>query len=179
MTQFSPLIMDTLTSPLGALTILGSNEGICFLGFADQKHRVSQLKKVEQYHGAQALPGKHPYFDLVQTQLNEYFAGTRTRFEIPLTYYGTPFQCTVWNSLATIPYGQTRSYSAQAHSLQNPDAVRAVAAANGQNPFVIVVPCHRVIGKTGKLTGYGGGLSRKEWLLHHETQRAALVLPQS
>lgn len=103
-------------------------------------------------------------------QFAAYFSGRLQRFELPLSLSGTPFQQQVWLALAEIPYGQTRSYGEQAASLGNPTAVRAVGAANGRNPLPIILPCHRVIGSNGALTGYAGGLSRKRWLLEHEKQ---------
>jgi methylated-DNA-[protein]-cysteine S-methyltransferase len=101
-------------------------------------------------------------------QLSEYFAGSRREFDIPLSFQGTVFQTRVWRMLGEIPYGATWSYGALAKRLDNPGASRAVGLANGRNPIAIVVPCHRVIGADGSLTGYGGGLQRKRWLLAHE-----------
>lgn len=106
-------------------------------------------------------------------QLEEYFAGQRTEFELELEMAGTPFQRRVWSALMTIPYGQTRSYGEIAMQLDAPGASRAVGLANGRNPIAIIVPCHRVIGANGKLTGYGGGLSRKRALLDLETAKAS------
>ena len=102
-------------------------------------------------------------------QLQEYFAGTRTAFQLTLNPHGTPFQRSVWKALGRIPYGKTVSYLELARQLGDVKAIRAVAAANGQNPFWIVVPCHRVVGSDGSLTGYAGGLWRKNWLLEHES----------
>lgn len=121
---------------------------------------------------------ENPAFDDVETpllaaakaQLSEYIVGTRTAFDLPLQPKGTDFQQQVWQQLRQIPYGQTCSYSDIACALGDKNAVRAVGAANGKNPISIIVPCHRVIGKNGKLTGYAGGLSRKAWLLSLEKQ---------
>ena len=101
-------------------------------------------------------------------QLSEYFAGTRTTFDLPLDPRGTPFELRVWEELRAIPYGATRSYSDIARRLGDPRSTRAVGAANGKNPIPIIVPCHRVIGAHGELTGFGGGIDRKRWLLEHE-----------
>ncbi len=111
-------------------------------------------------------------FDGVRRQLNEYFAGRRTRFDLPLALGGTPFELSVWTALQGIPYGATASYGDIAHSLGRPGAGRAVGGANGRNPISIVVPCHRVIGADGGLTGYGWGVDRKAWLLDHERRGA-------
>ncbi|MEZ9886529.1 methylated-DNA--[protein]-cysteine S-methyltransferase [Vibrio splendidus] len=105
---------------------------------------------------------------LATKQLDEYFAGKRTSFDLPLQPKGTDFQLKAWVALTTIPYGETISYGEQAKRMDNPKAVRAVGGANGKNPFSIVVPCHRVIGANGTLTGYTGGMNRKEWLLSFE-----------
>lgn len=106
--------------------------------------------------------------DHVTQQLAEYFAGQRMQFELELTLRGTPFQLAAWGALQQIPFGTTASYQQQAERIGKPRAVRAIGAANGQNPLPIVVPCHRVIGKDGTLVGFGGGLPKKQWLLQHE-----------
>jgi methylated-DNA-[protein]-cysteine S-methyltransferase len=104
----------------------------------------------------------------VREQLEEYFAGARTDFDVPLDLEGSPFQVAVWTALRAIPYGETTSYAGIARAVGRPDAVRAVGAANGRNPISIIVPCHRVVGADGSLTGYGWGVERKAWLLQHE-----------
>jgi methylated-DNA-[protein]-cysteine S-methyltransferase len=114
--------------------------------------------------------------DRAAAQLREYFAGTRRRFELPLARAGTPFQCGVWAKLDAIPFGARRSYGDLAKELGNPGASRAVGAANGKNPIAIIVPCHRVIGSDGSLTGYAGGEDRKRWLLDHEARVAGQQL---
>jgi methylated-DNA-[protein]-cysteine S-methyltransferase len=106
--------------------------------------------------------------DAARTQLDEYFAGARLEFDLPLDAQGTPFQRRVWTALAEIPFGQTISYAELARRVGDVKAVRAVGAANGRNPIPIIVPCHRVIGANGSLVGFGGGLERKQWLLEHE-----------
>ena len=111
-------------------------------------------------------------FRHVRQQLDEYFAGTRTSFDVPFELDGTPFQKQVWEALIAIPYGETIDYGEQARRIGRPGAARAVGAANGRNPISIIVPCHRVIGANGSLTGYGWGTDRKAWLLEHERGRA-------
>jgi methylated-DNA-[protein]-cysteine S-methyltransferase len=115
-------------------------------------------------------------FDDVRGQLSEYFAGERRSFDLPLSATGTEFQRRVWAALIEIPYGQTTTYGAVAGSLGSPGASRAVGLANGQNPISIIVPCHRVIGADGSMTGYGGGVPAKQWLLAHELQQAGLFV---
>ena len=111
----------------------------------------------------------------VVDQFEAYFCGTRTEFEIPLDPVGTDFQRAVWKALVKIPFGETRTYGEIAHTIGQPRAARAVGLANNQNPIAIVVPCHRVIGANGSLTGYGGGIQRKRWLLQHEARFAKLA----
>ena len=113
-------------------------------------------------------PGTSALLRAAAQQLDEYFAGTRTAFELPLRPAGTAFQCQAWQALRAIPYGQTRSYADQARAVGRPTATRAIGAANGRNPIAIIVPCHRVIGSDGSLTGYAGGQAVKRWLLNHE-----------
>jgi methylated-DNA-[protein]-cysteine S-methyltransferase len=116
--------------------------------------------------------GKTPLLERVAGQLREYFAGERREFDVSLAARGTPFQTLVWDALVEIPYGVVKSYGDIARAIGRPAASRAVGAANGRNPIAIIVPCHRVIGSTGQLTGYGGGLPTKKWLLEHEQKFA-------
>jgi len=118
---------------------------------------------------AECAPGFCKHFDKLSSQLEEYFSGKRREFDVPLVLPGTPFQQRVWTALQTIPYGSTRSYKKQAEIIGLPNAVRAVARANGDNRIAIIIPCHRVIGADGNLTGYGGGLWRKRYLLNLES----------
>ena len=145
-----------------------TEQGICLLEFIDRKMLETELKQLNTLLKASCVPGEHPHFATLNHQLKEYFNGSRKIFNLPLVLLGTPFQQSVWKGLQTIPYGTTRSYQEQAHLLQKPKAVRAVANANGHNRIAIIIPCHRVIGKNGKLRGYGGGLWRKQYLLDHE-----------
>jgi methylated-DNA-[protein]-cysteine S-methyltransferase len=117
----------------------------------------------------------HPILRATARQLGEYFAGTRREFDLPLDFRGTDFQRQVWTTLLAIPFGETRSYLDVARVLGNPAAVRAVGAANGRNPISIIAPCHRVIGTSGDLTGFGGGLEAKAWLLAHESPQRDLL----
>ncbi|HEX7673945.1 MAG TPA: methylated-DNA--[protein]-cysteine S-methyltransferase [Bdellovibrio sp.] len=117
----------------------------------------------------------HPVLVQAEDELNEYFAGTRTRFSVPLNPHGTDFQKSVWMQLRKIPYGETRSYKDLAVAIGNPSACRAVGAANGKNPLSIIVPCHRVIGSNGTLTGFAGGLEFKNYLLNLESPQGSFV----
>jgi methylated-DNA-[protein]-cysteine S-methyltransferase len=140
-------------SPIGLIEVVGTDSALNSLNFVEQPLDV---------------PTSHPYLDTVIGQLDQYFRGERRTFDLNLGFEGAPFQKRVWNQLLTVPYGQTASYLDIAKALGDPKATRAVGAANGRNPISIIVPCHRIIGSDGKLTGYGGGLWRKEWLLKHE-----------
>ena len=138
------------------------------MDFTDRKILEDEFKDLCTRLNAVILPGSNPHLDLLQQQLTEYFSGKRKTFSVPLHTPSTAFRESVWKVLQDIPYGKTRSYKQQAIALGNPKAVRAVAAANGQNRINIIIPCHRVIGADGSLTGYGGGLYRKKWLLDFE-----------
>jgi AraC family transcriptional regulator of adaptative response/methylated-DNA-[protein]-cysteine methyltransferase len=118
---------------------------------------------------AKVVPGSHPHLEALNDQLDEYFSGKRKEFDLSLVLPGTPFQKKVWMGLQAIPYGATRSYKEQAEVIGSPRAVRAVARANGENRIVVLIPCHRVIGANGELVGYGGGVSRKQYLLELES----------
>ncbi len=140
-------------SPIGLIEIGATAEGITSLYFVEQsRHETNANAALEK--GIE--------------QITEYFQGTRCEFDLSIVLQGTQFQQLVWQQLLTIPSGKTASYREIAHAIDKPRAVRAVGAANGQNPISIIVPCHRIIGSDGSLTGYGGGLWRKEWLLKHE-----------
>lgn len=152
------LIQTRIPTPIDELIIQGSELGISYVGFYPiMDHPETPLAKVEQ-----------PHILHCAAQLDEYFAGKRTTFDVTLATQGTAFQQAVWQALCAVPFGKTHSYSDIANALDNPKAVRAVGAANGKNPISIIVPCHRIIGANGKLTGYAGGLDRKQWLLEHE-----------
>ncbi|MBC7827758.1 MAG: methylated-DNA--[protein]-cysteine S-methyltransferase [Chitinophagaceae bacterium] len=165
-----PLTVTRIVTPLGPILIVATDEGICLLEFTDRRMLETELKQLQAIYKTPVLPGKSKYFGLAEQQLTEYFEGNRQVFDLPLVTPGTPFQLAVWKALQSIPYGTTRSYKQQAVAVGNPQAVRAVARANGFNRICIVIPCHRVVGDDGHLTGYGGGLWRKKWLLDHEVK---------
>ena len=154
----------TIDSPIGPLAIGTTDDALVLLEFAEPTRLAHQLERIRQTLG-ELSPGRSPLIDDTQLQLDDYFAGRRRDFDLPLRLIGTSFQMSVWNALREIPPGETRSYTDVAVAIGRPDAVRAVARANGENRLAIVVPCHRVIGANGQLVGYGGGLWRKERLL--------------
>ncbi len=146
-----------IDSPVGPLTLVERSGALAGVYLTEHRHQPP----LEGDRDDQVLPA-------VQEQLAAYFAGQLTTFDLPLSVGGTAFQQQVWTALSTIPYGVTWTYRQLAEAIGNPRAVRAVGLANGRNPVSIVVPCHRVVGADGSLTGYGGGLERKQWLLEHE-----------
>ncbi|MEJ2901907.1 bifunctional transcriptional activator/DNA repair enzyme AdaA [Pedobacter panaciterrae] len=157
-----------LETPLGTMFACAVKQGICLLEFTDRKMLETEFKTLAKQLNATIIQGSNHHFDLLKQQLDEYFAGNRKQFSVPLFSPGTEFQQSVWQILQEIPYGATRNYKQQALALNKPEAVRAVANANGMNRISILIPCHRVIGTDGSLTGYGGGLARKKWLLELE-----------
>ena len=156
------------STEIGPMFAGASSQGICLLEFTDRRMLETEFKDLRKRLNAVILPGENPHLVQVERELQEYFQGIRKEFSVPLHTPGTEFQQSVWQGLRKIPYGQTRSYKEQAINLGNPNAVRAVASANGHNRIAIIIPCHRVIGSDGKLVGYGGGLHRKKWLLDFE-----------
>ncbi len=157
-----------ITTPLGPMIVGATVGGICLLEFTDRRMFEFELKDLQRLLKANLVHGVNEHILNTEQQIHEYFAGKRKVFDLPLAAPGTEFQKSVWRQLATIPYGRTRSYEEQAIALNKLKAIRAVASANGHNRISIVIPCHRVIGKDGSLTGYGGGLWRKKWLLDFE-----------
>ncbi len=162
------IALTRIRSPFGDLLAGATSKGICLLEFTDTQRIEMQLARLEKFHGGKVISAYSEYFSLLEPQLNDYFAGTLCEFSIPLDLYGTDFQKQTWNALLAIPYAETRSYQQQAIAIGNPKAVRAVANANRNNKISIIIPCHRVIGKDGSMTGYGGGIWRKEFLLDLE-----------
>lgn len=166
----SRLIIDLkrIETPLGTMIACATGQGICLLEFTDRRMLETELKSVATLLNATIIQGQNALFEVLEKELQDYFAGKRKEFSVPLHSPGTPFQKMAWSNLRKIPYGETRTYKEQAEAMKCPDSIRAVAHANGMNRLAILIPCHRVIGKNGKLTGYGGGLWRKQFLLDLE-----------
>lgn len=162
------LNITRFTTPLGPMFACASPKGVCLLEFTDRRMLETEFKDLSKRLNAVILPGESLLLSQVQSEIEEYFSGDRKSFTVPLDMPGTPFQQSVWQVLQGIPYGETRSYQQQAQVMGKAKAVRAVASANGHNRIAIIIPCHRVIGSDGSLTGYGGGLHRKKWLLDFE-----------
>jgi O-6-methylguanine DNA methyltransferase len=151
------LFRDTIATPLGDMVAIANEHALLALEFC-----------MTDAAAASADRTRNSVIEQTEAELVEYFAGARRRFDVALAPAGTPFQQLAWRALLDIPYGTTRSYGQQAQVIGQPTATRAVARANGDNPIAIIIPCHRVIGANGSLTGYGGGLHRKRWLLDLE-----------
>lgn len=166
-----------LDTPLGPMIATSDEDGLYCLEFIDDEgeggleHELERLRLTTK---AAVLPGVTEPINLITRELKAYFNGLLTEFKTPLHLAGSLFQKLVWAELVRIPYGQTRSYAAQAVALGKPTAYRAVANANGANPFAIIIPCHRVINSNGKLGGYAGGIAGKKWLLEHEQKHSQL-----
>ena len=160
------MFYTTFESPVGTLLLAGDANGLRLVSFESSKHAVPLQAAWRQ--------DKTPFGEVIR-QLQAYFRGELKEFDLPLALGGTEFQLRVWNSLRTIPYGETISYGQLAERIGNPKAVRAVGLANGSNPIPIIIPCHRVIGSDGSLTGFGGGLSTKKMLLELESKQLSLL----
>jgi AraC family transcriptional regulator of adaptative response/methylated-DNA-[protein]-cysteine methyltransferase len=168
----SSIWINRVATPLGSMIMGVSDQGLCLLEFAERRMLDTQLKRLQQRMGRVFLPGDHPLMQQVKNELDAYFDGSLRAFSVPLQAPGTVFQESVWDALRKIPYGETRSYGDIAGEIGQPSAVRAVGRANGDNRIAIIIPCHRVVGSDGELTGYGGGLWRKEYLLAMEQAQA-------
>ena len=158
----------TFSTPLGEMFAAASKKGIVMLTFFTPFYIEAKIEVLKKTLNAEVIPANNEIFKALKIQLNEYFEKKRTTFEIPLQLIGSPFQVKCWKELLNIPYGKTISYKEQAIKIGNEKAFRAVANANGQNMIAILVPCHRVIASNGKLSGYTGGVEKKEFLLKLE-----------
>jgi methylated-DNA-[protein]-cysteine S-methyltransferase len=162
-------VYKTMRSPVGLLTLVGSDRGLAAVLWENDNPKRIRRSIVDE-------DTDHPVLIETERQLNEYFTGKRKAFSVPLDFVGTEFQIRVWQALLAIPFGETRSYGDIAKAVGHPQAMRAVGAANGKNPISIIAPCHRVIGSTGKLTGFAGGLKNKALLLNLEHGQPSLDL---
>lgn len=152
--------------------VCASERGVCLLEFVDRRMLETEFSDIQRLLNARIIAGQNDHTRQAEKEISEYFAGQRQRFTLALDTPGSDFQRRVWQALCLLPCGETTHYQALAETLNQPTAARAVAAANGANRIAIVIPCHRVIGKDGSMTGYGGGIARKAWLLEHEAKIA-------
>ena len=166
-----------IESPLGPIVAAAGDAGICLLEFTDRRMLETQFKTLRKHFKRPLVPGENTHLKKLKAELRRYFDGKLDSFSVPLVYPGTEFQQKVWDTLQTIPYGKTWSYDALAKKVGSPAACRAVGTTNGLNRIAIVIPCHRVVNKSGKLGGYGGGLWRKQALL--DMERGVRKLPLS
>jgi len=162
------LVAARIESPLGPMIALASERGLCLLEWLDRRALLTEIEALRERFGSVITPGSSSVLEKTEQELAAYFAGEREKFDIALDLRGTAYQKRVWERLLRIPSGEAESYGDVARSIEPNSSARAVGRATGQNQVAIIVPCHRVVGADGKLTGYGGGLWRKEWLLAHE-----------
>ena len=167
------ILINRLTTPLGPMFVCATDNGICLLEFVDRRMLETEFKDLQKLLKANIILGENEHTKQAKKEIKEYFEGTRKTFDVDTVTPGTDFQVSVWKCLQEIDYGTTTTYQIQAGKMNNPKAVRAVASANGYNRISIIVPCHRVIGKDGKMNGYGGGIERKKWLIEHERNKAS------
>lgn len=171
--RHSALVMMTrLLTPLGPMVTGATSEGICLLEFADRRMLETQIKRLRGWLNCLFAPGINEHIERLDEQLAQYFAGSLRDFTVPLIAPGTDFQRAAWDYLSGIPYGETRTYRDEASAIGRPAAQRAIGRANGDNRLAIVIPCHRVVRSDGHLSGYGGGLWRKRYLLDHERKNS-------
>ena len=163
---------DFIETPIGPMIAIADDHALHVLEFLERNALATEVKKLRKATGSAIMFGRCRPIDRIESELTLYFAGKTSAFETRLAPLGTPFERQVWDKLREIPAGSTASYSGLAAGMGKPAAVRAVGRANGANPIAIVIPCHRVVGAGGELTGYGGGLWRKRWLLEHERRMA-------
>jgi AraC family transcriptional regulator of adaptative response/methylated-DNA-[protein]-cysteine methyltransferase len=166
-----------LETPLGLMIAGATEQGVCFIEFIDRIRMEREMERLKSELKATMEPGENQHLLRLRQELNEYFDRKRTDFTVPLHLTGTAFQQSVWHALLEIPYGKTWTYKQQALHMDQLLAIRAIAAANGQNKHAIIIPCHRVIGSNGSLTGYAGGLQKKDWLLKFEAAAHTPELP--
>jgi O-6-methylguanine DNA methyltransferase len=171
-TEPTPFHITEISSPLGAMAAAANSRGVYLLEFIENNSAKKLLLDIDKRINLSDTEQENPHLILLKNELDAYFKGALKKFTVPLDLQGSDFQKKVWMELLTIPYGETRSYEQQTTRLGDLKAIRAVASANGKNRIAIVVPCHRVIGKNGSLTGYAGGLDKKLWLLDFESKHS-------
>jgi AraC family transcriptional regulator of adaptative response/methylated-DNA-[protein]-cysteine methyltransferase len=166
------IMIHRFTTPLGPMFVCATARGVCLLEFVDRRMLETEFSDLQRLLNARILAGENEHTRQAEKEISDYFAGHRRHFDMALDLPGSAFQRLVWQGLQDVPYGQTTHYQCLAERIAKPLAVRAVAAANGANRVAIVIPCHRIIGKNGTMTGYGGGIARKKWLIEHEARHA-------
>jgi O-6-methylguanine DNA methyltransferase len=173
------IFTTTFTTPVGEMIAGATDAGICLFDFRYRKSMPAIQRRIAAGLNDSFAEGTHPFIDQLRIELDEYFGGSRKDFSVPLQLVGSDFQKKIWLALQSIPYGHVATYLQQAKAYGDEKAIRAVATANGMNGIAIIIPCHRVIGTNGSLTGYGGGLTAKRWLLDHERRHAGAEVQSS
>ncbi|CAM7366557.1 hypothetical protein KLVAMA180M_14425 [Klebsiella variicola subsp. variicola] len=166
--QRQVVLIHRFTTPLGPMFVCATQRGICLLEFVDRRALETEFSDLQRRFDASIIAGENAHTRQAQQEITEYFAGRRQSFEVALDTPGSEFQRAVWRHLQYVSFGETTHYQSIAMDIGKPTATRAVAAANGANRVAIIIPCHRIIGKDGSMTGYGGGVARKKWLINHE-----------
>jgi AraC family transcriptional regulator of adaptative response/methylated-DNA-[protein]-cysteine methyltransferase len=166
--------MTEFSTPLGPMLAGATSEGICLLEFTNRIRLEKEFSELQRLLNATMQPGRNQHLDQLENELREYFEGKRKSFSVPLHTPGNEFAQAVWKTLREIPYGKTCSYKEQAEMMNNPKAIRAIASTNGRNRLAIIIPCHRVIGSDGNMTGYAAGIDKKKWLLKFERENSGV-----
>lgn len=166
--------MTEISTPLGPMLAGATSEGVCLLEFTNRIRLEKEFIDLQKLLNAVMIAGRNQHLDQLENELSEYFQGERKIFSVPLHTPGNEFSQAVWKSLQEIPYGKTCSYKEQAEKMNNPKAIRAIASTNGRNRLAIIIPCHRVIGSNGTMTGYAAGVDKKMWLLKFERDNSAI-----
>ncbi len=164
-----------IQTPLGPMLAGATPQGVCMLEFTNRIRFEKEMSDLKKLLNGFILPGRNPHLDQLENELSEYFEGKRKIFSVPLHTPGNEFSQTVWKTLQEIPYGKTCSYKEQAEKMNNPKAIRAIASTNGRNRLAIIIPCHRVIGSNGSMTGYAAGIDKKKWLLKFERDNSEIA----
>ncbi|ETZ21336.1 methylated-DNA--[protein]-cysteine S-methyltransferase [Pedobacter sp. V48] len=166
--------MTEIATPLGPMLAGATSKGVCLLEFTNRIRLEKEFTDLQNLLNAVMVAGRNSYLDQLENELTEYFEGKRKTFFVPLHTPGNDFSQAVWKTLQEIPYGKTCSYKEQAEMMNNPKAIRAIASTNGRNRLAIIVPCHRVIGSDGNMTGYAAGIDKKKWLLKFERNNSEI-----
>ncbi|VYU16924.1 methylated-DNA--[protein]-cysteine S-methyltransferase [Metakosakonia massiliensis] len=166
------ILIHRFTTPLGPMFVCATEKGICLLEFVDRRALETELRDLQRFFNASIIAGENNHTRQAEEEIGEYFAGLRQKFTVALDTPGSQFQLDVWEGLRCVTFGEITNYQSIAAGIGKPGASRAVASANGANRVAIIIPCHRVIGKDGSMTGYGGGIARKAWLINHEASVA-------
>lgn len=171
---FGVIKMTEIPTPLGLMLAGATAEGVCLLEFTNRIRIEKEFEELKKLLNAIMIPGRNEHTDQLEKELTAYFDGELKTFTVPLHTPGNEFSNAVWKSIQEVPYGETCSYKQQADRMNNPKAIRAIASTNGRNRLAIVIPCHRIIGSNGSMTGYAGGIDKKKWLLKFEREYSAV-----